>query len=143
MGGSFVISKLSLMGDRMICTFGLYPLGSRKSYPNVRPAKWRSRRVIRADDSVPRTSKPTCSKCSSLLLNHYSNSLSSNSAMNASIIRSAADTVNAACGNSFVSFNTAAANSAPCPIPLVYDRTTSLFLLGIITALPFMSLLLV
>lgn len=87
---------------------------------------------------VPRTSTPTCSKCSGLLLNHYSTSLSSHSSLNSTIIRNTADTINAACGNTFVSFDSAA-NAATCQVALLDDRFTVMALLAMVAFIPFLS----
>lgn len=54
---------------------------------------------------VPSNSTPTCSKCSALLLGHYSESQSSTSTINGTIVSEAINVVNSACGRTFVNYN--------------------------------------
>ena len=65
---------------------------------------------------LPSTSTPTCSKCSGLLLQHYSESLqikTTTTTLNATLVSMAVDTVNEACGTAFVNYNAAAISRAP------------------------------
>lgn len=58
------------------------------------------------ESRLPRSSTPTCSACSVLLLNHYTSSLSTpSSTLNATIVLDAVNTVNSACGGSLIAYN--------------------------------------
>ncbi|KAK1924318.1 hypothetical protein DB88DRAFT_546339 [Papiliotrema laurentii] len=61
---------------------------------------------------LPGTSKPTCSKCSSLLLNHYSESLDATTTLNGTILQNAINVVNAQCGASFAALSTTSKSGA-------------------------------
>ncbi|WVQ72629.1 hypothetical protein IAR50_002188 [Cryptococcus sp. DSM 104548] len=54
--------------------------------------------------SLPSSSTPSCSKCSSSLLTTYGTYLSSTSTLNATVINAAVKRVNEACGASFVNY---------------------------------------
>lgn len=59
--------------------------------------------------SLPKTSTPTCSACSALLLSQYMTSDSTT--LNMTTVQSAVNTVNTACGGGFVVYNAAAVHS--------------------------------
>jgi hypothetical protein len=61
---------------------------------------------------VPSSSTPTCSKCSSLLLNHYAQSLDETSTMNGTIVQAAINKVNSHCGPAFATYSASSKSAA-------------------------------
>jgi hypothetical protein len=85
--------------------------------------------------SVPASSTPTCSKCSSLLLGLYAQKSDKYASLNSTIINRAIGTVNNACGSGFVQYYSysAASNYAPptqlfnLPLALLASMATMTF----------------
>jgi hypothetical protein len=65
--------------------------------------------------SVPASTSPTCSKCSSLLLGLYAQQSDKYASLNSTIINRAIGTVNNACGSGFVQYYSYSAVSAAAP----------------------------
>lgn len=66
----------------------------------------------RADPRLPPTSTPTCSKCSSLLLNHYAGGLDTAPGLNGTILQTAINVVNNQCGAAFATYSAAVPGAA-------------------------------
>ncbi|EIW70416.1 hypothetical protein TREMEDRAFT_28982 [Tremella mesenterica DSM 1558] len=78
--------------------------------------------------ALPSTSRPTCSACSAQLLNLYTSSLSSTPTLNSTIVNSAVQSVNSACGSTFVSYS---ATSAASPSRRMWNLWLGTVLCGI------------
>ena len=65
-----------------------------------------------ADPRLPPTSTPTCSKCSSLLLNHYAQGLDTAPGLNGTTLQTAINTVNNQCGAAFATYSAAVPGAA-------------------------------
>ncbi|CAK9781142.1 hypothetical protein CC85DRAFT_282482 [Cutaneotrichosporon oleaginosum] len=61
---------------------------------------------------LPAASTPTCSKCSALVMNHWATWSANTTTLNGTMINSAASTINAKCGATFVSVAAQAENAS-------------------------------
>lgn len=91
--------------------------------------------MLRRNGRLPRSSSPTCSPCSALLLNQFTSSLSSkpSSTLNSTLILDAVNTVNTACGGSLVAYNNVSiANAAATPRAAVVSVTLTVAALALL-----------
>lgn len=82
--------------------------------------------------ALPYTIKPTCSNCSALLLQHYSESLSSTSTLNGTLVSEAINVVKDACGGAFVNYN-ASYSGASALLRLPGSRLITAIVVALVT----------